>query len=102
MYTRKQYMSKECSHKEYYSQFVCTSLRDTVKQFIGIERIMKSKDESFNDIPLKEWDNLAPIVRMHCGQSITKANGTGGISLSDCVCTAKAAAKQIKELNPNH
>ena len=99
MYTRKQYMSKECSHNEYYGQFVDTSLRDTVKQFIGIERIMKSKDESFNDIELKRWDALAPLIRTHCGRSIARANETGGISLSDCVCTAKQAARQIKASN---
>ena len=97
MHTRKDYMSKKCTFREFYGQFVDPSLRLSVGSIIGIDKIMNSTDESFNDIPLEKWDNLAPLVRSHCGHSIAKANGTSGISLSDCVCTAKEAAKQIKE-----
>lgn len=96
-YTRKQYMTKECTHREYYGQFVDSSLRHTVESIIGLDKIIQSNDEHFNDIPLKRWDNMAELIRLHCGSSIAQANGTGGISLSDCVCTAKEAAKQIKE-----
>jgi len=31
------------------------------------------------------------------GRKLGEANGGGGVSLSDTVCTAKEAAKQIRE-----
>ena len=98
MYTRKQYLNKECSFNEYYEQFG-QHLTHDVEAFIGKDKIINSTDSSFNDIPLKEWDQLAPIVRITVGRAIAEANGTGGISLSDCVCSAKAAARLIKERN---
>ena len=96
MITRKQYMSKEFSYDQYYGQFVTDDVRLTVSALIGAERIKESKCEHFNDIPLKEWDSLNSMVRQHVGRMIADANGTGGISLTDCVCTAKQAAKQIR------
>ena len=96
MYTRKQYMNKECSHNEYYEQFG-QHLTNLVGQTIGVKRIKNSTDDSFNDIPLKRWDALAPLVRSTVGRMLAEANGTGGISLSDCVCSAKAAARIIRD-----
>jgi hypothetical protein len=105
MKTRKQYMNKEVSHQDYYAQFVTETILDTVRSRIGTKRILKSTDPHFNDIPLQLWDNLAPAIRMTCGKSLSVSNAStcsrevklGGVSLSDCVCVAKAAAKIIKE-----
>ena len=97
MKTRKQYMNKECTHDEYYSQFVNSNVIDAVNLCIGNDKILSSKCEHFNDIPLKNWDDMNLTIRALCGRSIANANGTGGISLSDTVCVAKAAARQIKE-----
>lgn len=96
MITRKGYMSGTCTHDEYYAQFG-KHLVLTVSRYIGATRIKESKDPSFNDIPLKLWDELAPFVRSQVGRMLAEANGTGGISLSDCVCAAKSAAKMIRE-----
>jgi hypothetical protein len=96
-YTRKEYMSGDCSHREYYDQFVDSNVRQDVADFIGVENILKSKDKYFNDIALSNWDMMAPVMRMLCGKSVARANGSGGVSLSDMVCVAKAAARQIKE-----
>lgn len=96
MYTRKQYMAKEVTHQEYYEQFG-QHLIALVANWVGEDRIKASTDESFNDIPLSIWDAMAPNVRQIVGRSIADANGTGGISLSDCVCAAKAAARMIRE-----
>ncbi len=97
MKTRKQYMAKEVTHDEYYSQFVNDSVLSYVRDAIGKARILKSKDPHFNDIALSKWDRLAPSIRMMCGHAICKANESNGLSLSDCVCTAKQAARIIKE-----
>lgn len=97
-YTRKQYMSnpQPCTHQEYYQQFVTPALRGMVADFIGKERILASTDENLNDIPLKKWDALSTMVTLQVGHLIGAANN-GGISLSDCVCTAKAAARMIQQ-----
>jgi len=104
-YTRKDYISKKCSHDEYFGQFVDSSLIHLVESFIGSDKIKRSTDPHFNDIPLKEWDSLHPMIRQHCGQSLSISNAStcsenikrGGISLADTVCVAKAAARQIKD-----
>lgn len=83
-FTREQYLNKECTHSTYYGQFVTNYIKEVVASRVGVKTICASKDEHFNDIPLGIWDNL-PIY-------------TSG-SLSDKVCIAKEAARQIKEEN---
>lgn len=97
MITRQDYINKKATHEDYYSQFVDDSVLDTVKSFIGESVIKNSTDKHFNDIPLKEWDSLKPFILSSTGKSLAKANGRGGVSLSDCVCVAKQAARIIKE-----
>ena len=104
MITRKQYMNKEFTHAEYYAQFVDDSLKAYVADAIGKDKIKKSTDPYFNDIDLIQWDRLHGVIRMHCGKSLSESNSStcapgsrGGVSLSDTVCVAKAAARQIRE-----
>ena len=102
MYTRKDYMAGACDHQTYYGQFATPAVVALVAGRIGVDRIKNSKNEHFNDIPLIVWDQLAPIVRSYVGGKIgesnatTYANGTRTVSLSDCICTAKAAAAKIR------
>lgn len=97
LYTRKQYLNKEVNHDEYYAQFVDSSVISCVRRVIGDAVIKKSKDQHFNDIPLQHWDMLAPAISSMCGRRIHEANDNGGISMSDCVCVAKRAAKIIRD-----
>lgn len=95
-------MTKECTHEEYYTQFVTESLVKAVVSSIGKKKILASKDKHLNDIQLGLWDNLAPIVALHCASKVSEANAStsGGVrcySLSDMVCVAKAAARVFKE-----
>lgn len=94
-YTRKQYMNKEVSHSEYYGQWG-EKLTGIVGKCIGVDVIEHSTDPHFNDVPLYKWDRLAQMIRQCVGRDIAKANGTGGVSLSDCVCAAKSAASIIR------
>lgn len=101
-FNRKQYMAGEISHDDYYGQFVGASVLDLVSRAIGSDRIIRSEDEHFNDIPLSLWDALHPGIRRICGLAISESNsstssGSGGVSLSDTVCVAKAAARQIRD-----
>jgi hypothetical protein len=94
--TRAQYMAGEATHNEYYDQFG-KLLIGSVRNVIGLERIAASRCEHFNDIPLHKWDAMESIVIHTCGPLIKKANGTGDVSLSDCACAAKSAARLIRE-----
>lgn len=80
-YTRLQRLNNECTHSEYYAQWVTEHTRNTVINIIGIDRLLKSTDENLNDIPLGLWDSL-PLYH-------------SGFSKSDIVCVGKEAARQI-------
>lgn len=95
--TRKEYvkLGTTKAHREYWGQFVTHELIEAVVGHVGSKNILASTDKHFNDIPLKVWDDLAPVVKMYSGAKIREYEGQ--ISLSDCVCTAKEAARLWKE-----
>lgn len=98
MKTRKDYMANVISFNDYYAQFVTDNVKQIVSNHIGIEKIKNSNDPHFNDIPLKKWDMLEYHIRNMVGGTLREANGK--VSLSDCICVAKQAARIIKtELN---
>lgn len=108
-FTRKDYMADPChavgneadraaAHRRYYAQFVTPYVLSLVRARIGVDRIKASTDRHFNDIPLRLWDQLHPALVQGVANIGAKINGAGfGVSLSDIVCVAKEAAKQIKE-----
>lgn len=93
MFTRKQYLNKECSHREYYAQFVTEPVKARVRMCIGWERLKNSTDEHLNDIPLREWDRLGPV---YCGRDFWKSLGDTPSAAGLC-CIYKEAARQIIE-----
>lgn len=58
MHTRKQYMSEEVSHRDYYGQFVKDWHVNLVSAMFGAEKLRSAleKDENLNNIPLQQWD----------------------------------------------
>lgn len=102
-FDRRAYMARECSFQAYYGQFATPAVQSLVRGRIGLKRIMASTDESFNDIPLREWDAMHgtlpdSVIRALCeSNSSTYANGAKVYSLSDTVCVVKAAARLIKD-----
>ena len=102
--TRQQYLanSKELHHA-YWLQFATPGTYDLVRHFIGVDKIKASKDPAMNDIRLAHWDALNQFIKDTVN---TKAkNISDGYtepgkylwSLSDCVCIAKAVAREIKK-----
>ncbi len=90
-YTRKQYLDKECSHREYYAQFVTPGVVDRIVRRLGADRLLASQDEHLNDIPLHIWDDIpAP---MGSGQAM-RALGDYP-TLAGAVCINKEAARQF-------
>ena len=57
MYTRKQYLNKECTHREYYAQLVQPFMLDVFGPAMK-ELILNSEDEYLNDVSLGFWDIL--------------------------------------------
>jgi len=98
MKTKEQYRNKECTHREYYAQFVTPWVKRIVKDRFGIEQLVNTPDqENLNTLTLSIWDGLVPLLWMDfeiCGL-LKSANewrtlGTG-------VCILKEAAKQLIE-----
>lgn len=92
MFTRKQYLDKECTHDQYYAQFVTPEVIHLVLVCIGEARIMGSKCPHFNDIPLWEWDRIAP--RLSVGERLRECGDYP--TMAGKVCILKAAANQIR------
>ena len=81
---------------QYYSQFVTPYVEGVVLRHIGEDRIRASKDVHFNDIHLKLWDRLVPLVRHSVSVRNEEINGTRCVSICECVCTLKTAAHNIR------
>lgn len=93
-HTRQQYLNNECTHREYYAQFVTPEYIQYVVSRIGAKELMGATDENLNSISLKKWDMLgAPI----CKQKLIEAGD--GLTLAGKVCMAKEAARQFIENN---
>jgi len=95
MYKRKDYMSGKITHRQYYTQFVNDNVKNMIIDSIGLNRLVNSKDEYFNDIPLELWD----IIGLP-GGIVDKINRAGDYySLAGQVCILKEAARQLRENN---
>ena len=70
---------------------------EVVRTYIGEDIIRASKDVHFNDIPIKLWDKLVPLVRHGIASKNEKLNGTRAVSVCECVCTLKTAAHIIRD-----
>jgi hypothetical protein len=95
-FTRQQYFNKECSHREYYAQFVSIGTKNRVLRLIGLENLQASKDEHLNDIPLSKWDSVFAGGAPFEINSAMRAAGDFP-TMAGLVCIAKEAAHQILE-----
>ena len=93
IWTRKQRLDNECTHREYFAQFTPKGWPSHVASIIGSERILKSKDPHFNDIPLKLWDAI-PNPR-GSGEAMRALDDYP--TLASAVCISKEAARQYVE-----
>lgn len=100
MFTRADYMNGKCIHSQFYAQFVTSVVMSVVKYRVGIESIVSSKNEHFNDIPLAVWDSIdiKDIVNQTAiREAHSYTNGSFPWSKSMQVCILKEAARQIKQ-----
>lgn len=100
MYTRKQRLDDECTHREYWGQFVTNVTRQRVLRMVGNKDRLKEHfqleaEEFFhpNKIQMKVWDRFT-VVSTEAG----KMREAGDyLTQSGIVCIAKEAARQIVE-----
>ena len=93
MFTRKQYLNGECTHRQYYGQFVNAGTKARVLSGIGLAALKKSTDPHFNDIPLHEWDGLVA----NCPGSAAFSKAGDYYTLAGGICLLKEAARQVLE-----
>lgn len=98
-YTRTDYLNQQCTHQEYYAQFVNEGILRFIREKLG-DRILNSQNEYFNDIDLIVWDSMHIVILNLVNSKLLsdtqEAQTTYSIPLSSTVCIAKAAAYQLK------
>ena len=95
-FSRQDYLDNRCTHRQYYGQMVTDHVRDVVRTGIGLDRLKKSTDPHFNDIPLQEWDDFTIYLEM--GGFQQKIREYGDLwSLAGGVCILKEAARQLAQ-----
>ena len=106
MFTRKQYLDRQCTHREFWAQFVTPGMRDMVKRNITLERLQRSQNEYFNDVTrLQDWDLMKDVtfrmLDMKKWRELQYPEYIGltsvGWSHSDNICILKEAARQLIE-----
>ena len=92
MIKRKDYLSKKATFREYYLE-IAHDAGIRVPHHI-MEKVQKSTDPYFNDVPLKLWDALAePIISAKFGQAF-RVRGDYP-TLAGIVCTYKVLAREM-------
>lgn len=101
--TSEDYITRKVTHEEFYGQFVNQSLINHVIRIIGEKRILNSRDEYLNDIPLREWNG---ITTSHCINRDKWRKAWNHLDPktfpwlpSDTICVAKAAAQEFRIKN---
>lgn len=91
MFSRKDYINGNCSHGEYYSQFVTEEIKMLVTSQFGKKRIKEAlkEGEHLTKIPLQEWDYLAGFI------SPDMRKQGDYLTLSGAVSILKEAARQV-------
>ena len=94
LFTRKQYLDNECTHDQYYGQFVTKSTINTVLGYFSKEKLTEyyASDKNLNNIKLSVWDRMplyaATYKMKDCGDYLT---------MSGHVSILKRAARMIIE-----
>ena len=99
MKTKKQYLNREVTHREYHAQFVTNRMKSVVKQKFGVQKLKDciNKDKYLNNIPLSEWEKLGCLLTKN-SETRKRIKRTGSFwALADGVCIVKEAAKQLIE-----
>ena len=95
MKTRQDYLNSNCTHQEYYAQFVTQSILVGVKRSIGHSKIFNAfqTDKHLNNIELVRWDSLIYLTKN--SDTINLLHEAGDyLTMAVNVCILKEAARQ--------
>ena len=96
MISRKDYIAGKATYQAYYGQFVNNTYKTRVLGRIGLSQLVASRDPSFNDIPLAEWDRIASYGGL--AETTSKMEECGDyLTLAGHICILKEAARQLVE-----
>ena len=90
MFTRQQYMNRECSYSDYYGEVWREAGINIKEQTLA--KVRASQDEHLNDIPLSHWDSIAEQFKPYISRAL-KARGDF-YSMADGVSACKCAARE--------
>ena len=91
--TRKDYMENRITHLEYYGNVArIAGIRFSEEFLTRCDKALTAGDEHLNTVPLSTWDMMGAAWRVRIASALKQVNNTGGVSLSDLVCTLKSAA----------
>ncbi|WP_298993216.1 hypothetical protein [uncultured Desulfovibrio sp.] len=108
MYTEKQMLAGECTHSEYWKQFVTRSMIEyCIDNFR--DKVLECENDSFNNIPLAEKDRAAALTSctfpLNTWQELNDKKGwrPSQSQYVCCVCAAMALAREFlqKPETPN-
>jgi hypothetical protein len=91
---RKDYLDGKATHSEYYAQFVGDEEKALVLRYVGMDKLMASRDEHLNDIKLGTWDTIPLAYDMKFWRTLGDFPTPAGK-----VCILKEAARQIIQAN---
>lgn len=98
LFTRQQRLDNECTHEEYYSQFVNQKMLNDVVGFFGESELKKAfeEDKHFNTIRLSAWDSFGEFdIRQGQYGIGAKMKEIGDyLTVAGLVCIGKQAARQ--------
>lgn len=89
-FTRKQFLAWECSHDEYYNQFITKERINKVRISIWLDSIILNKE-----VPLQKWGWIFEYDNTGIDKDMRKVWDYA--TQAWFVCLAKACAKKIKE-----
>ena len=92
MKTRKQYLNKDCTHAEYYAQFITEGVKRSVLQCFNLKELKASIDPSMNDLRLCRWDAVLTPFPKSVADKLREAGDFP--TLAGGVCIAKQAARE--------
>ena len=94
MFSRKQYMAKECNHQEYYAQFAPLFKSYVASKFTKeYIRTKFAEDRHLNNLQkgwMSEFDSVTRLTSDGIARVNRKLNGVSAYSLCDGTCAIKA------------
>lgn len=94
MWTKYDLLNGNCTHEQYYTQFIAPRIVQIVAGMIGTDWIKSSKSSSFDDIPAQRWLAVGTFLQTMLAPTFSKHGDF--VSVYSAIIVAKYTAKIIK------